>query len=184
SDLFSSGSTTVVYATTEPLEALQLGGQTLVMHEGRVLQHGPTLSVFSQPCSVIAARTFSDPPINLFEANITDGVAQLSQDIRVPLHADQQSRIAGQRHVQLGLRAHSLRAMPRENDFALSCNVDLAEISGSETFVHLKRGALSMVAQLPGVHDLSLGSESTMHFQPSDMFIFSSDGALIYAPEV
>jgi len=183
SDLFSTGSTTVVYATTEPLEALQLGGQTLLMHEGRVLQQGPTLSVFSQPCSVVAARTFSDPPINLFEASVTDGVAQLSQDIRIPLGADQQSRIAGQRHVQLGLRAHSLHANPRENGFALTCSVDLAEISGSETFVHLKRGALSLVEQLPGVHDLSLGSESTMHFQPSDMFIFSADGTLMYAPE-
>ena len=183
SDLFSTGSTTVVYATTEPLEALQLGGQTLLMHEGRVLQQGATLSVFSQPCSVVAARTFSDPPINLFEASVTDGVAQLSQDIRIPLGADQQSRVAGQRHVQLGLRAHSLHANPRENGFALTCSVDLAEISGSETFVHLKRGALSLVAQLPGVHDLSLGSESTMHFQPSDMFIFSADGALMYAPE-
>jgi glycerol transport system ATP-binding protein len=183
SDLFSTGSTTVVYATTEPLEALQLGGQTLLMHEGRVLQQGATLSVFSQPCSVVAARTFSDPPINLFEASVTDGVAQLSQDIRIPLGADQQSRIAGQRHVQLGLRAHSLHANPRENGFALTCSVDLAEISGSETFVHLKRGALSLVAQLPGVHDLSLGSESTMHFQPSDMFIFSADGTLMYAPE-
>jgi glycerol transport system ATP-binding protein len=183
SDLFSTGSTTVVYATTEPLEALQLGGQTLLMHEGRVLQQGPTLSVFSQPCSVAAARAFSDPPINLFEASVTDGVAQLSQDIRIPLGADQQSRIAGQSHVQLGLRAHSLHANPRENGYALTCSVDLAEISGSETFVHLKRGALSLVAQLPGVHDLSLGSEPTMHFQPSDMFIFSADGALMYAPE-
>jgi len=166
SDLFSTGSTTVVYATTEPLEALQLGGQTLLMHEGQVLQHGPTLSVFSQPCSVTAARTFSDPPINLFEAT------------------QQQSRLVGQNRVQLGLRAHSLHAFPRAGDFALTCSVDLAEISGSETFVHLTRGALSMVAQLPGVHDLPLGSASTMHFQPADLFIFSADGALIYAPEV
>jgi len=184
SELFSTGGTTVVYATTEPLEALQLGGQTLLMHEGRVLQQGPTLSVFSRPCSVIAARTFSDPPINLFDASMANGIAQLSDDIRIPLVADQQARIADQRSVQLGLRAHSLRATQREGDFALTCSVDLAEISGSETFVHLKRGSLSMVAQLPGVHDLSLGSESTMYFQPADLFIFSGDGALIYAPEV
>jgi glycerol transport system ATP-binding protein len=182
SELFSTGGTTVVYATTEPLEALQLGGQTLLMHEGRVLQHGPTLDVFSRPNSIIAARTFSDPPINLFNAAVVDGVAQLSDDIRIPLAPDQQQRMAGQRQVQLGLRAHSLHAAARSGDFALTCSVDLAEISGSETFVHLKRGALSMVAQLPGVHDLSLGSASTMHFQPADLFIFSADGALVYAP--
>jgi glycerol transport system ATP-binding protein len=182
--LFSTGSTTVVYATTEPLEALQLGGQTLLMHEGQVLQHGPTLSVFSRPCSVTAARTFSDPPINLFDAKIVDGVAHLSDEIHIPLAPQQRSCLGNQNRVQLGLRAHSLHASSREGDFALTCSVDLAEISGSETFVHLTRGALSMVAQLPGVHDLALGSASTMHFQPADLFIFSADGALIYAPEV
>lgn len=181
-DLFSTSGTTVVYATTEPLEALQLGGHTLLMHEGRVLQHGPTLSVFNAPSSVIAARTFSDPPINLFDATISDGVAQLAEGIAIPLSATQLSRVQGHARLQLGLRAHSLQAQPHGNDFALSGTVDLAEISGSETFVHLTRGSLSLVAQLPGVHELDLGTQATMHFQPEDLFIFSTDGALLCAP--
>ena len=41
-DLFARQQTTVVYATTEPLEALIMGGEVIVMDEGRVLQHGPT----------------------------------------------------------------------------------------------------------------------------------------------
>ena len=183
-ELFSSGSTTVVYATTEPLEALQLGGHTLLMHEGRVLQHGPTLSVFNAPSSVIAARTFSDPPINLFDARVANGVAQLAEGIAIPLTSAQQSKLAGCSTVQLGLRAHSLHVMARAGDFAFGGSVDLAEISGSETFVHMTRGSLSLVAQLPGVHELDFGSASTMHFQPGDLFIFSADGALIYAPGV
>ena len=181
-ELFSSGATTVVYATTEPLEALQLGGETLLMHEGRVLQHGPTLSVFNAPVSVQAARTFSDPPINLMNATIANGVAQLPEGIAVPLTADQQSRLQGQTRVQLGLRAHCLHASPRAGDFALDGKVDLAEISGSETFVHLHRGSLALVAQLAGVHKLELGAAATMHFQPGELFIFNTDGALLYAP--
>ncbi len=183
-ELFSSGRTTVVYATTEPLEALQLGGHTLLMHEGRVLQHGPTLSVFNTPVSVTAARTFSDPPINLFDANIANGIAQLGEGLEIALTETQQARLGGQSRVQLGLRAHGLHAAPRAGDFALTGTVDLAEISGSETFVHLKRGSLSLVAQLPGVHEMEIGTASTMHFQPGDLFIFSADGALIYAPGV
>lgn len=183
-DLFSAGGTTVVYATTEPLEALQLGGHTLLMHEGRVLQHGPTLSVFNAPVSVTAARTFSDPPINLFDAKIANSMAQLAEGIALPLSAAQQGKLAGHSHVQVGLRAHSLHAQARAGDFALSGSVDLAEISGSETFVHLHRGSLALVAQLPGVHELDLGAQTTMHFQPEDLFIFSTDGALLYAPGV
>ncbi len=183
-DLFSAGGTTVVYATTEPLEALQLGGHTLLMHEGRVLQHGPTLSVFNAPVSVIAARTFSDPPITLFDATIVNGTAQLAEGIALPLTSTQQAQLAGYSRVQLGLRAHSLHAQARDGDYALSGTVDLAEISGSETFVHLHRGSLALVAQLPGVHELALGAQATMHFQPGDLFIFSTDGALLCAPGV
>ncbi len=181
-DLFSAGGTTVVYATTEPLEALQLGGHTLLMHEGRVLQHGPTLSVFNAPVSVTAARTFSDPPINLFDATIANGTAQLAEGMTLPLTPAQQANLAGYNRVQVGLRAHSLHAQARAGDFALRGTVDLAEISGSETFVHLHRGSLALVAQLPGVHELDLGAQATMHFQPDDLFIFSTDGALLCAP--
>jgi glycerol transport system ATP-binding protein len=184
SDLFSSSGTTVVYATTEPLEALLLGGHTLLMHEGRVLQRGPTLSVFNTPVSVTAARTFSDPPINLFYAHVAQGVAQLNAGLSIPLSVAQQSALGGQTKVQLGLRAHSLHASARAGDFALDGTIDLAEISGSETFVHMKRDSLSLVAQLPGVHEMAFGASSTMHFQPGDLFIFSADGALIYAPGV
>ncbi len=181
-ELFSSGATTVVYATTEPLEALQLGGQTLLMHEGRVLQHGSTLSVFNAPVSVQAARTFSDPPINLMDASISNGVAQLSEGLAIPLTPGQQARLKGVHRVTLGLRAHCLHADPRAGDCALEGRVDLAEISGSETFVHMKRGSLSLVAQLTGVHELALGSAATMHFQPGELFIFNTEGALMYAP--
>ncbi len=38
--LFAGGRTTVVYATTEPLEALQLGGHTTLLAEGRVAAVG------------------------------------------------------------------------------------------------------------------------------------------------
>lgn len=181
-DLFSAGGTTVVYATTEPLEALQLGGHTLLMHEGRVLQHGPTLSVFNAPASVTAARTFSDPPINLFNATVSAGKAHLPEGIAIPLNAAQQARLADHAQVQLGLRAHSLHAAPRDGDFALQGAVDLAEISGSETFVHLRRGALSLVAQLPGVHELAYGAQVSMYFQPAELFLFGADGQLIVAP--
>ena len=69
--LFAGGRTTVVYATTEPLEALQLGGHTTLLAEGRVLQSGPTLEVFRRPATLAAARAFSDPPLNVIPAAST-----------------------------------------------------------------------------------------------------------------
>ena len=47
--LFATGESTVVYATTEPTEALLLGGYTAVMDAGELLQYGPTAEVFHRP---------------------------------------------------------------------------------------------------------------------------------------
>ncbi|HJV88052.1 MAG TPA: ABC transporter ATP-binding protein [Noviherbaspirillum sp.] len=185
SELFSEGRTTVVYATTEPLEALQLGGQTLLLHEGRLLQHGSTLEVFNAPSSIQAARTFSDPPINLMQATIdAGGLAHLGSELSLRLTADQMQSIAQHKDVTFGLRAHSLRLVPRhQDDIAIEAEVELSEISGSETFVHVHRGHISMVAQLPGVHDLKIGTPCSMYCRPADLLLFAADGALLFAPD-
>jgi len=69
--LFAAGNSTVIYATTEPGEALLLGGYTAVMDAGELLQYGPTAEVFHKPASLRVARAFSDPPMNLISATAT-----------------------------------------------------------------------------------------------------------------
>ena len=72
SALFAAGNSTVVYATTEPGEALLLGGYTAVMDAGQLLQYGPTAEVFQRPRSIRVATAFSDPPMNLFAARVQE----------------------------------------------------------------------------------------------------------------
>jgi glycerol transport system ATP-binding protein len=183
-ELFTEGKTTVVYATTEPLEALQLGGHCAVLHEGRLLQQGPTLDVFNAPASIAVARTFSDPPINLMPARIdAAGMAQLGDGLALPLSPAQRQAAAGHADVVLGLRAHSLHLAPLSStDRALLVVIDLAEIGGSETFLHAHSGAVRLVAQLNGVHDLAIGASCAMYCKPDALFVFGSDGALLFAP--
>jgi glycerol transport system ATP-binding protein len=44
--LFADRGCTVVYATTEPMEALLLGGDVATMHQGRVTQFGPAAAIY------------------------------------------------------------------------------------------------------------------------------------------
>ncbi|HEU4985554.1 MAG TPA: ABC transporter ATP-binding protein, partial [Rhizobiaceae bacterium] len=47
--IFAESGAIFVYATTEPHEALLLGGSTATLSEGRVTQFGPTIEVFRNP---------------------------------------------------------------------------------------------------------------------------------------
>ncbi len=63
--LLAGRGTLVVYATSEPTEALLLGGHTATVHEGRITQFGETAAVYRSPGDLVTARVFSDPPINV-----------------------------------------------------------------------------------------------------------------------
>ncbi|MDA8695286.1 FAD-dependent oxidoreductase, partial [Alphaproteobacteria bacterium] len=47
--MFENKNTIVVYATTEPSEALLLGGNTVLLEEGKVIQFGKTQEIYRRP---------------------------------------------------------------------------------------------------------------------------------------
>ncbi|MFN4118685.1 ABC transporter ATP-binding protein [Acidovorax sp.] len=177
--LFAAGQSTVVYATTEPGEALLLGGYTAVLDEGRLLQYGPTAEVFHAPNSLRVARAFSDPPMNLVAATMTAQDVQLQGGAVLPI-ALPQGTAAGS--VTVGIRASALREQARPGDVSVSGVVELAEISGSDTFVHVDTPWGELVAQLTGVHYFELGTPLALHLDPAQAFVFGADDRLVWAP--
>jgi glycerol transport system ATP-binding protein len=179
SQLFATGQSTVVYATTEPTEALLLGGYTAVLDAGELLQYGPTAEVFHHPKSIRVARAFSDPPMNLIQGTANaDGVAlpggvQLARSLPAGAAAA----------LTVGVRAAALRVHGRDGDIALPGKVELAEISGSDTFVHVATPVGELVAQLTGVHQFELGAQVTLYLAPAQAYVFGADGQLLVAPQ-
>ena len=181
--LFAEGRSTVVYATTEPAEALLLGGHTAVLDAGELLQYGPTAEVFHRPASLRVARAFSDPPMNLFAAQREAGGVRLPGGLFLPrMLPDAASESTAPATLTAGIRAGAFRLAPRPGDLALPGTVALAEISGSDTFLHLDTAAGPIVAQLPGVHRHALRAPLTLHVDPADTYAFDAAGGLLAAP--
>lgn len=178
SQLFAAGQSTVVYATTEPAEALLLGGYTAVLDEGELLQYGPTAEVFHKPASLRVARAFSDPPMNLLAAAATPEGVQLEGGPLLALGLSSKSTPK----LTVGMRASALRVHAQPGDVALPGKVELAEISGSDTFVHVHTLVGELVAQLTGVHYFELGVQVTLYFNPALVYVFDAQGMLVLAP--
>ena len=176
--LFAAGDSTVVYATTEPTEALLLGGYTAVMDAGELLQYGPTAEVFRRPKSIRVARAFSDPPMNLLPASAASIGVTLAAGVSlsVPLPTQATGTLT------IGVRASALRVRQRPGDLALPGTVELAEISGSDTFVHAATPVGEVVAQLTGVPQFELGTAVTLYLDPAQVYVFDANGELLVAP--
>ena len=189
---------TVVYATTDPGEALALGGTTVLLHRGRVLQHAPALEVYHRPASVVAAGVASDPPMNIIDGVVGGGAIELAGGIRIPLvggvGADAAGAGAG-RHLaglgdgpyRFGIRASDCRLdAGAAGSVAVVARVELSEISGSETFVHLRGSAADtrFIVQHDGVlhPQLGLGEELAFYLDPDRLLAFGTgDGQPLVA---
>jgi len=149
-----------------------------VLDAGELLQYGPTAEVFHRPASIRVARAFSDPPMNLIPAEASPGGVTLRGGVALAVELPATAATG----LTVGIRAGALRVRPRDGDLVLPGSVELAEISGSDTFLHARTGIGELVAQLTGVHQFTLGERVELHLEPRQAYVFDAGGALLRAP--
>jgi glycerol transport system ATP-binding protein len=176
--IFAESGAIYVYATTEPTEALLLGGNTATLHEGRVTQFGPTLDVFRHPRDLITARTFADPPLNTVAAEKRGGVFVLAGGAQVPVPPGL-AGIADEPYT-LGFRAHHLGLRPQtETAVAMTAEVEVSEITGSESYIHVRHGGGRWVLLAGGVHNLDPGARIPVHLDTRHILVFDATGLAV-----
>lgn len=179
--IFSSSGAIFVYATTEPSEALLLGGNTATLWQGRVTQFGPTPFVYRQPKDLITGQVFSDPPLNLLTGRKNGNDFSLADGTRLPLYDDLAD--LGDGPITLAFRAHHLSL--KSSDLpSLTLHVDVGgcEISGSESFIHVTLGSTKFVLLEQGVHRIDEGAKLAVHIANDHLYAFDLAGHLLRAP--
>jgi len=180
--IFEASGAIFVYATTEPLEALLLGGRTVCMWEGEVLQAGETPKVYRHPETLRVAQVFSDPPLNIVGIEKKSGSVRYAGGIEAPA-SGLYSRL-GDGAYRVGFRAHQLAiANGMAGRHAFPATVTVTEITGSESFVHLHRADANWVAVLHGVHEFEPGQALEAVLDPDNVFVFDASGRLVASPD-
>jgi glycerol transport system ATP-binding protein len=178
--IFEASGAIFVYATTEPEEALLLGGNTAALWEGRVTQFGPTPAVYRLPGDATTARVFSDPPMNFLPCRKEASRLTFGESAHAPAEGPiaelpDGDYLAGFRANHITLNRHSGDAVE------FRCSVGATEITGSETFVHLAHGADRWVGLVHGVHPLTAGNQTSVWIDPAHVYLFDSAGRLAAA---
>jgi glycerol transport system ATP-binding protein len=179
--IFEASGAIFVYATTEPSEALLLGGRTVAMWEGEVLQAGDTPAVYRHPETLRVAQVFSDPPLNVVGIHKLNGSVEYAGGVKA--QATGLYTKLGDGAYRVGFRAHQLEiANGKAGRHAFPATVTVTEITGSESFVHLTRDSANWVAVLHGVHEFEPGQQLEAVLDPDNVFVFDAGGHLVASP--
>lgn len=177
-ELFAGRGAVVVYATSEPEEALLLGGATALMDDGVVTQFGPTAEIYRKPATLTAARVFSDPPINAAEIRKSGDQATLPNGVSWALTGPTAALADGS--YTMAIRPHHV--LPVQSDpgqVALNGTVQVTELSGSDSSAHFVMGDLGWVSLAHGVHPYRVGEDHQFFMDTREAFYFAPDGSLV-----
>ena len=173
--LLASSGAILVYATTEPEEALLLGGNTAMLWEGRMTQFGQSTEVYRHPVDAITARLYSNPPMNF--VTVSKSGDAISFPGGLTANAGERLQHLPDGEYRAGFRAHHLKVGDNAaGDIALEARVVVTEITGSETYVHIKAMGERWIALVPGVRSFEVGQTCRVGVRPEDVFYFDRSG--------
>lgn len=180
--LFEASGSIFVYATTEPEEALLLGGNTATVWNGRVTQYGAAMDVYRQPVDETTARVYSDPPMNFVPVRKSGELVHFPDGQSTTLSDDLAGLPDGA--YRAGFRAHHLEAgdsLPGALPFATKLTV--TELTGSDTFVHLDAMGEKWIGLIPGLQTFEIGQTLNLCLNPQNIFFFNKDQKLVASPK-
>ena len=178
--IFAETGAILVYATTEPTEALLLRGRTAALSKGRLVQMGDSGAVYRAPATIDAARVFSDPPLNeIAVRKIVDGVVRADGGA-IASGAALSGMPDGD--YRLGFRVeHALLGAGRADFLRFQGHVVATQLSGGESFVHIDIGGIRLVTLVRGIHDWAPGAPATVSVDPNGLFVFDDAGHITTA---
>ena len=169
--------TTCVYVTHDQVEAMTMGHRIAVMKDGRIQQVGTPLDVYDKPANVFVAQFIGTPPMNFFDATVTDGQLQAAK-FSIPVPPERS--VTGGQKVLVGVRPENILAGTEEGRGVTSrvqAVVDIVEPVGHQAIVHSRIGddvlvaafdshnmpkvgsAIDLVIELEAVHLFDAGTE-------------------------
>ena len=174
--LFENRDCIVVYATTEPSDALMIGGNTATLLEGKVIQYGKTLDVYNKPENLISAKVFSDPPMNIAEIKKNGDTCKLA-DNNVQWKSSVKIKDGT---YKIGIRPHNITTYKEgNNSVEINGKVLISELSGSESLIHFTNGNLNWVSLSNGIQQKNVGDDTKLYMNTDEFLYFDQNNRLV-----
>jgi multiple sugar transport system ATP-binding protein len=177
---------TMIYATTDPEEAMTLGDRIVVMKEGVIQQTGAPLSLYQEPDNLFVGF-LGNPPLNLIRGKLREAgdsiiFKETGEGVLEIKFADRPSLKAhAGREVIAGIRPEEIAMVStpaRPGTPVYRSLLDVVEPTGAETFFHLETGGHRLI----GRTEKALGNDEAGHrvqfeIDPAKVHLFDPETA-------
>lgn len=163
---------TVVYVTHDQVEAMTLGDQIVVLHEGNVRQQGSPETIYARPADRFVAAFLGTPEMNLYSGTIVirEGRA-LFEGKGFSLNLGDALMAHANEEIEMGVRPEDVRIHHTPGP-GLQAEVEMVSNIGSEIYVHARIGRERITVKAPKDAPLKAGQAFSLTISPDALHLF------------
>ncbi|TDM02329.1 ABC transporter ATP-binding protein [Macrococcus carouselicus] len=135
--------TTTIYVTHDQTEALTMATRIVVLNQGDIMQVGSPKEVYDFPENIFVAEFIGSPPMNIFDARISDNqlhIGQYTFDIPAATLRSLEAKGYKDKEVKFGIRPEDINDEPvfiqSSEGSSFETKVTVSELHGAEIMVY------------------------------------------------
>jgi len=162
---------TILYVTHDQVEAMTLGDKVVVMRNGKVHQIDQPETIYARPADTFVAGFIGSPEMNLYQGRLfqKDGRSHF-QGAGFSLDLGGLKPNVGQGEVEVGIRPEDIEIC--HSATALRGKVEMISNIGSEKYLHVGLGNVSLTVRAPKEANFQPGQIILLTIDPDRLHIF------------
>lgn len=181
--------TTTIYVTHDQIEAMTMATRIVVMKDGRIQQVGAPKDIYDYPKNMFVGGFIGTPAMNFLTGKVSKDGIFTCEEIKLKVDEKHIKLLTDKKlinkEVVLGFRPEDVhdeeRYLKKYADSKAMFTVDVAELLGSETNVHITIGSHSIVAKVSARADLNIGDkvELSINMAKSHFFDIETEERIV-----
>ena len=178
--------TTTIYVTHDQIEAMTMATRIVVMKDGRIQQIGAPKEIYDYPNNMFVGGFIGTPAMNFLSGKVDDKGMFTCEGLKVKVNPKHVKLLKAQKFINkeivLGFRPEDLhdeeRYLEEFKDAKHKFNVDVAELLGAETNIHITVGSYNIIAKVSARADLNIGDKLVLSINMAKSHFFDPETEL------
>lgn len=167
--------TTTVYVTHDQVEAMTLADRIVLLRKGVIEQEGSPAELYDKPANVFVGGFLGNPSMNFLHLKINDGKLYAGADLFSSVSECAPLKNYSGNEVIVGLRPEKLFHAQFKSPHSLTGKVDLVEVLGSSTLLHVVLPSGEKVIGMSKELHFTAGQTVSLSFDPRDLHFFNPE---------
>ena len=172
--------TTTIYVTHDQIEAMTMATRIVVMKDGRVQQIGSPKEIYDFPSNMFVGGFIGTPAMNFLPGKVDEDGIFSCENLKIKIDKKHLKILTEKnfinKEVVLGFRPEDMHdeldLLEKYKDAKAEFTVDVSELLGAETNIHISIADNNIIAKVNARTDLHIGSkvELAINMEKSHFF--------------